>query len=77
VFDGWRRNDGLQLCVDDIIEVLDEAPAALVVGTGYEGARALIPYGITLIAEKTSMVYKTFNTLVKIKRVVGAFYTTC
>jgi hypothetical protein len=80
-----REMRTINFVVDDIIKVLDEAPAALVVGTGYEGLMMVLPEvkelltskGIILIIEKTSMVYKIFNTLVKIKRVVGAFHITC
>ena len=85
VFDGWWRNEGHQLCVDDITEILDEEPEALVVGTGYEGLMKVLPEvkqfltskRIILFAEKTTTAYLTFNILVKTKQVVGAFHITC
>ena len=85
VFDGWWRKKGHQLCVDDITEILNKVPEVLVVGTGYEGLMKILSEvkerltskGVTLIAEKTSTAYKTFNTLVKTKQVVGAFHITC
>jgi hypothetical protein len=57
----------------------------LVVGTGYEGLMKILSEveelltskGITFIAEKTSTAYKTFNSLLKTKQVVGAFHITC
>ena len=85
VLDGWWRKEGHQLCVDDITEILNEEPEALVMGTGYKGLMRVLPEvkerltseRITLIAEKITTTYITFNILVKTKQVVGAFHITC
>jgi len=73
VFDGWWRNEGHQLCVDDISEILNEEPEAFVVGTGYEGLMKVLPEvkefltlkRIILFAEKSTTVYLTVNILFK------------
>ena len=85
VFTKWWRKEGHQLCVDDILEVLNEDFEVLIVGTGYQGLMKILPEvkelltskGVTLIAEKTSSACKTFNTLVNTKQVIGAFHITC
>jgi len=57
----------------------------LVVGTGYSGLMTVPPEtrkfveseGIELIAQKTAEACKTFNRLVKSRKVVAALHLTC
>ena len=85
VRDGWWRKEGHRLHVEDLKDVLEAKPEVLVVGTGYSGLMTVPPEtrkyveseGIELIAQRTAEACKTFNRLVKSKKVVAAFHLTC
>lgn len=85
VRDGWWRKEGHRLHVEDLKDVLEAKPEVLVVGTGYSGLMTVPPEtrkyveseGIKLIAQRTAEACKTFNRLVKSRKVVAAFHLTC
>jgi len=86
VRDGWWRKEGHRLYVEDIEEAVEEEkPELFVVGTGYSGLMRVLPEtesylkskGIELIVQSTREACKTFNRLVKSKKVMGALHLTC
>jgi len=85
VRDGWWRKEGHSLHVKDIDEAIRDNPEVLIVGTGHSGlmkipaeTREYIKSkGIELIAQRTAEACKTFNRLVKSKKVVAALHLTC
>ena len=85
VRDGWRRKKGHRLHVEDLKDILEAKPEVLVVGTGYSGLmtvpsetrKYVESEGIELIAQNTREACKTFNRLVKSKKVIAALHITC
>jgi len=85
VKDGWWRKEGHSLHVKDLEEALRGDPEVLIVGTGYSGLMEIPAEtreyvkskGIELIAQKTAEACKTFNRLVKSRKVVAALHLTC
>lgn len=86
VRDSWWRREGHRLHVEDIEgAVQEEKPEVLVVGTGYSGLMKVLPEtenylkskGIELIVQSTREACKTFNSLVKSKKVIAALHLTC
>ena len=85
VRDGWRRKKGHRLHVEDLKDILEAKPEVLVVGTGYSGLMTVPSEtrnyveseGIELIAQNTREACKTFNRLVKSKKVIAALHITC
>ena len=83
--DSWWRKEGHRLRVEDLKDVLEAKPEVLVVGTGYSGMMTVPPEtrkyveseGIELIAQNTREACKTFNHLVKSRKVVAALHLTC
>jgi hypothetical protein len=85
VRDGWWRKEGHRLHIEDLKDALEAKPEVLVVGTGYSGMMTIPPEtrkyveskGIELIAQRTAEACKTFNRLVKSRKVVAALHLTC
>jgi len=85
VKDGWWRKEGHNLHIEDLDEVVQNNPEVLIVGTGHSGllkvpteTREYVESkGIELIAQKTAEACKTFNRLVKSRKVVAAVHLTC
>ena len=86
VRDGWWRKEGHRLHVEDIDRTVEEEkPEVLVVGTGYSGLMKVLPEtekylkskGIELIVQSTREACKTFDRLVKSKKVIAALHLTC
>lgn len=83
--DSWRRKEGHRLQIEDLKDISEAKPEVLVVGTGYSGMMTIPPEtrkcveseGIELIAQKTAEACKTFNRLVKSRKVVAALHITC
>jgi len=82
----WRRNQGHNLAIDDVKDILSAGPEILVVGTGYaENMRLekalrlrLEKERIRLVAQDTDTAVKSFNRLREEgKDVAGAFHLTC
>jgi hypothetical protein len=86
VLPDWWRAQGHRLIPADLKEVLDAAPAVLVVGTGVAGMmevpeetrRTLRDRGIRLEEARTAEAIKIFNRLFASQEdVAGAFHLTC
>lgn len=85
VKDGWWRKEGHILHIEDLGEAVRDNPKVVVVGTGYSGlmkvpaeTREYVKSkGIELISQRTAEACKTFNRLVKSKKVVAALHLTC
>lgn len=85
VVDGWWRREGHRLWPEDLETVLEEGPRQLVLGTGASGLlvvtdaalELMATRDIELIAEPTTIAWRTFNRLEKGRNVVGAFHLTC
>jgi len=85
VKDGWWRKEGHSLHIKDLDEVVQGNPKVIIIGTGYSGlmkvpaeTREYVESkGIELIAQRTAEACKTFNSLVKSKKVVAALHLTC
>ncbi|MCF6290007.1 MAG: MTH938/NDUFAF3 family protein [Desulfobacterales bacterium] len=82
----WWRRSGHQLLLDDIEDIVAEAVAILVVGTGASGllrpvaglAEQLAQKGIEMLAQPTARAVDSFNRLwEQQKRVGGCFHLTC
>jgi hypothetical protein len=85
VKDAWWRKEGHNLHIKDLNEAIKDNPKVLIVGTGYSGLMKVPAEtkeyveskGIELIAQNTAEACKTFNRLVKSKKVVAALHITC
>jgi hypothetical protein len=81
----WWREEGHELSISDIGEILKEKPEVLVVGTGSGGlmrvldeTRSLLSSrGIRLIDKPTKEACKSFNELAGKTKVVAALHLTC
>jgi len=81
----WWRREGHSLRIEDIEEVVGEKPEMLVVGTGHSGLMRILPEteeylkskGIELVAQRTTEACRTYNRLVKGRRVIAALHLTC
>ena len=83
---GWWRKEGHRVDVGDVEDILEAAPAILVVGMGANGLmrvsdrleQTLADKQIQLIAQPSAKAAKTFNQLTgEGKDVAGAFHLTC
>ena len=80
----WWRRDGHALILDDLVEVLDELPSHLVVGTGADGrmrpdpdaVRQLQDRGVTVEALPTSQAVRRFAEL-NPASTASALHLTC
>jgi hypothetical protein len=82
----WWRQQGHRLCMDDLADVLRDAPKVLVIGTGYHGVmrvpaatlEALRARGIEPRVMKTREAVAEFGRLQREPaRVVAALHLTC
>jgi hypothetical protein len=81
----WWRKRGHRLAIEDLREVLADAPATLVVGTGASGAMAvpaetiasLKRLGVEVIVEPTGDAVRTYNRLAPGGRVAAGLHLTC
>jgi hypothetical protein len=80
----WWRRDGHALVLDDLVEVLDELPSHLVVGTGADGRMRPEPEvvwqlqqrGVTVEALPTGQAVRRFGELDP-ARAAAALHLTC
>lgn len=86
VISGWWRKQGHLMRLDDIRDILDAAPAVLIVGTGSSGMMRVAPEvekelnqrGITLHIESTGRATQRYNTLSAAGRsVAAALHLSC
>ena len=81
----WWRKKGHRLLVEDIEDVVMEAPEVIIVGSGYSGLmkvpRETADYirakGIELLAENTGRATEIYNRLSRSRKVVAALHLTC
>jgi hypothetical protein len=81
----WRRRDGHNLTLEDLIEVLDGNPEAIIIGRGVFGRmnvsddiRELITErGIELVVLRTEGARKVYNEMRERRRVVAALHLSC
>jgi hypothetical protein len=84
VVPNWWRQEGHALVLDDLVEVLDELPPHLVVGTGADGRmrpdpdtlRQLKERGVTVEALPTGQAVRRFSELDS-ERAAAALHLTC
>ena len=86
VKDGWWRQRGHALCVDDMLTLVDAAPELIVAGTGTIGRMRpeadVLPFlkerGIACITEPTPRAVEIYNEKIMTGMKVGAcFHLTC
>jgi hypothetical protein len=83
--DDWWREEGHQLNISDIIEIIEVKPKVLIVGTGAYGMmtvsseveRYLRENGVQLIAETTDRAIEIYNQTTDKSKVVCALHLTC
>ena len=81
----WRRRDGHNLALEDLAEVLESNPEAIILGRGLFGrmkvsddVRELITErGIELVVLRTEGASKAYNELRERRRVVAALHLSC
>ena len=81
----WWRLEGHSLCLEDLREVIAEAPLTLVVGTGAYGImkvpenlkKELADRGIKTIDLPTDRAVMEYNRRAGKEKVAGAFHLTC
>jgi len=85
VRDKWRREEGHQLCIDDLEDVIEENPDVIVVGKGNPGLMGVLAEteeyiksrGIKLIVQSTEQACKTYNQLSSSQKVIALLHLTC
>jgi len=81
----WWRKSGHEVCVEDLKEVFEDKPETLIIGTGAYGAVKVLPEteerseveGIKLISQRTEEAVRTFNELIKTKKIAAGLHLTC
>ena len=81
----WRRRDGHNLALEDLVEVLEGNPETIILGRGVFGrmkvsddVRELITErGIELVVLRTEGASKAYNELRERRRVVAALHLSC
>ncbi len=85
VISNWWREEGHELSVRDIHDVLRERPEILIVGTGSPGLMRVLPETrrkledekIELIIKPTHEACAVFNELVSTRKTVACLHLTC
>jgi hypothetical protein len=81
----WWRKEGHNLCLEDIKDIINYKPDALVIGKGKPGLmkvpkhvqKAIQNRGITLYIADTAKAVKKYNELYNKTKVVAALHLTC
>jgi hypothetical protein len=81
----WRRRDGHNLALEDLVEVLEGNPETIILGRGVfgrmkvsEDIRALITErGIELVVLRTEGASKAYNEMRERRRVIAALHLSC
>lgn len=81
----WWRSQGHLLQESDLLEVLNEIPECLVIGTGAYGLmkvqeeliKKLESNGIKVIVGSTTEVSRQYNELNQMYKVIAALHLTC
>lgn len=85
VMEGWRRERGHRLSMEDMEELVGTRPEIIVAGTGMQGLvkpepdleERLEAKGIRLLAASNERARELFNELPPNKRVGACFHLTC
>jgi len=85
IVDGWWRQSGHLMTVDDIAGLIAAGPEVIVVGTGASGRMEPAPAidtfladkGIRLVAAPCSQALKHFNKLSQSHKTGACFHLTC
>ncbi|NOR89072.1 MAG: hypothetical protein GQ524_02360 [Anaerolineales bacterium] len=81
----WRRRDGHNLVIEDLVEVLESNPEVIILGRGVFGRmkvaaelrEVITERGIELIVLRTEGARKAYNELRERRRVVAALHLSC
>ena len=81
----WRRRDGHNLALEDLAEVLESNPEAIILGRGLFGRmkvsddihELITEQGIELVVLRTEGASKAYNELRERRRVVAALLLSC
>ncbi|MBC7321338.1 hypothetical protein H5T89_11925 [bacterium] len=81
----WWREEGHELHVSDILEIVEAKPKVLIVGTGAYGMLRVLPEvekylrenNIQLIAELTGRAVEIYNQTSDKSKVICALHLTC
>jgi len=81
----WRRRDGHNLALEDLVEVLEGNPEVVILGRGAFGRmkvsdniRELITErGIELVVLRTEGATKAYNEMRERRRVIAALHLSC
>ena len=85
VIESWIRKSGHMLCIDDIRDIIDLKPDAIVSGTGVNGLmkldkkmrKYLDELGIQFFAEPNQEAIEIFNDLSARVSTAACFHLTC
>ncbi|MEK6673181.1 MAG: MTH938/NDUFAF3 family protein [Nitrospirota bacterium] len=81
----WRRKEGHNLSIDDLIDAISSRPEILLIGKGFLGVMKVpeetVDYirsqGIEVRVERTGKAAGTFNSLQDRRRIIAVFHLTC
>lgn len=92
VFDWWRKESHI-IDVEDVIDVVEQKPESIVIGTGQAGVakvteeakKFILGRGIKLFIDPTEQAVRTFNIRKeesqeeegRAEKVIGLFHLTC
>jgi hypothetical protein len=85
VDDNWRRVEGHLLSLGDVLQILENKPDILIIGTGAEGVmkvpedvvKAIEGKGISVIVKRTADACEEYNLLSQTQNAVAALHLTC
>ena len=85
VDDTWRRMEGHNLALGDIVQIIDKKPEILIIGTGADGVMrvpadvvaSIEAKGIKAIVKKTGDACDDYNSLASSGNVIAALHLTC
>ncbi len=85
VLSNWRRRDGHNLALEDLVEVLEGDPEVVILGQGAFGRmkvsddvrESITERGIELIVFRTEGASKAYNELRERRRVIAALHLSC
>ena len=85
VVDSWRRQEGHNLCLEDIRDLLLYKPEVLIIGQGRAGfmevpdsvTAELRRQGIEVFAAPTEKAVQEYNRVCRSKKAVAALHLTC
>jgi len=81
----WWRKEGHSLCMEDVKDIVDYHPDALVIGQGKPGLmkvpdavrKAIVGQGIEVFVSGTEKAARKYNEISPKKKTVAALHLTC